>query len=103
VHANAGPGGNFSRTGIFVTHVKADKEHAVHELLKLTGSDKKHTLAIGDGNNDLPLFRAAGVKVAMGNASKTLKAAADYVVPSVSEDGFAVAIRRYVLDTQATR
>jgi HAD superfamily hydrolase (TIGR01484 family) len=94
VHANNGPGGDFTRTGIQVTHFEADKEHAVRELLRLTGSDKEHTLAIGDGDNDLPLFRSANVKVAMGNASEALKAVADKVVPSVSEDGFAVAIRK---------
>jgi hydroxymethylpyrimidine pyrophosphatase-like HAD family hydrolase len=96
VHANAGPGGDFSRAGIQVTHVEADKEHAVRELLRLTSSDKEHTLAIGDGNNDLPLFRSANIKVAMGNASDALKAAADDIVPTVHEDGFAEMIRRYI-------
>lgn len=95
VHANAGPGGDFTRTGIQVTHIEADKEHAVRELLKLTGADKEHTLAIGDGNNDLPLFRSANLKIAMGNASELLKAEADEIVASVSEDGFAEAIRKF--------
>jgi hydroxymethylpyrimidine pyrophosphatase-like HAD family hydrolase len=33
----------------------------------------------------------------MGNAAPPLKAIADVVVPSVHEDGLAVAIERYVL------
>lgn len=97
VHANAGPGGDYSRTGIQVTHFQADKEHAVRELLRLLNVDKAHTLAIGDGNNDLPLFRGAAVKVAMGNASEQLKTAADHVVADVAHDGFASAIRQYAL------
>lgn len=96
-HGNPGPGGDFSHTGIHVTHVEADKEHAVRALLSILGIDKAHTLAIGDGENDLPLFRVAAIKVAMGNASDRVKALADYVVPDVHHDGFAVAMRKYVL------
>jgi HAD superfamily hydrolase (TIGR01484 family) len=96
VHSNNGPGGDFTRTGIQVTHFEADKEHAVKELLKILGMDKEHTLAIGDGDNDIPLFRAASIKVAMGNASDLLKAEADEIVASVNEDGFAEAIRKFV-------
>lgn len=97
VHANAGPAGDFSRTGVQVTQFEADKEHAVRELLRLTRTDKEHTLAIGDGDNDLPLFKSARLKVAMGNASEKLKAAADEIVPSVTDDGFAAAIKQFLL------
>lgn len=97
VHANAGPGGDFTRTGIQVTHFEADKEHAVKALLSLVGVDKEHTLAIGDGDNDLPLFNGAAVKIAMGNASEQLKTKADHIVASVDEDGFAEAVKRFVL------
>ncbi len=97
VHANAGPGGDFSRTGIQVTHFEADKEHAVNKLLSLLRVDKNHTLAIGDGDNDLPLFKGAKIKIAMGNASDVLKAAADHVVSSVIDDGFAEALRKYTV------
>lgn len=96
VHANAGPGADFSRCGIQITHAEADKQHAVSALLRLTGIDRDHTMAIGDGDNDLPLFRAAAVKVAMGNASDSLKSAADLVVADVSHDGFAEAVRAYM-------
>ena len=97
VHANHAPAGDTTRTGIQITHIEADKEHAVKKLLKIVRIDKAHTLAIGDGNNDLPLFNAAEVKVAMGNASELLKTAADYIVPSVQDDGFAEAIQTYAV------
>lgn len=99
VHGNAGPGGDYSRTGIQVTHFQADKEHAVVELLRLTGVDPEHTLAIGDGNNDLPLFRHAKLKIAMGNASDLLKTAADYTVARQEDGGFIEALRRFVIDS----
>jgi HAD superfamily hydrolase (TIGR01484 family) len=97
VHSNDGPGGDFSRTGIQVTHFEADKEHSVRELLRLFSVDKEHTLAIGDGDNDIPLFRGAKIKIAMGNASALLKAEADEIVPTVSEDGFAKMIRKFIV------
>jgi len=83
--------------GIMVTHHLADKYHGAAALHKLTGIPKENTLAIGDGVNDLPLFQHAAVKVPMGNATEELKAAADYVVASVEDDGFVEAIRRFVL------
>lgn len=41
------------------------------------GVDLGHTIAIGDGGNDIPLLRTAGYGVAMGNARPEVKAAAD--------------------------
>lgn len=52
------------------------------------------TAAIGDGVNDLELFAAAGVAVAMGNAAPSVKQAADWVTASNGEDGVAQAIYR---------
>ena len=47
---------------------------------------------IGDGDNDLDVVRVVGLGIAMGNATATLKAAADVVVGAVEADGLAEAI-----------
>ena len=57
----------------------------------------EETLAIGDSGNDLPMLRAAGVSVAMGNASEEVKAACDYVTGLCVDDGFADAVDKFVL------
>jgi HAD superfamily hydrolase (TIGR01484 family) len=80
-----------------ITDMNASKFHAVEALRELVHSNIDETLAIGDSVNDVPLFKAAGVKVAMGNAIDELKALADYVVAGVDEDGFAEAMERFVL------
>jgi Cof subfamily protein (haloacid dehalogenase superfamily) len=54
-------------------------------------------MAIGDGINDREMLQAAGWGVAMGHASKALKAVADAVTGNNSEDGAAQAIERYAL------
>ena len=83
---------------IQITDINADKFHAVAALRSIVNSTKEGTLAIGDSTNDLPLFKNAGVKVAMGNAMQALKDEADHVVGSVEEDGFSEAMERFVLN-----
>lgn len=75
----------------------ADKFHGVTALRQISKHKQEETLAIGDSGNDIPLFKAAGVKVAMGNATDELKSLADYVVADVDHDGFAEAMERFVL------
>lgn len=89
--------GELDYVGVQVNHAQADKFHGVDALRSILGIPKEHTLAIGDGDNDLSLFENAAVKIAMGNATEALKANADFVVDSVSEDGFAKAMKRFVL------
>jgi Cof subfamily protein (haloacid dehalogenase superfamily) len=43
--------------------------------------------AVGDDVNDVPMIRAAGLGVAMGNAVSEVKAAADRIAPSQADDG----------------
>lgn len=83
--------------GLQVTHAQADKSHGVTALCDMLSIAKAQTLGIGDGDNDLPLFENAGLKIAMGNATDGLKANADHIVGTLEEDGFAEAMERFVL------
>ncbi len=47
---------------------------------------------IGDMQNDLPMFAASGVSIAMGNATDDVKKAATHVTSSNQEEGFARAV-----------
>jgi len=82
---------------IDVTHAEATKMHGILEVAKLLNIDTKEIIGVGDGYNDFPLLMACGLKVAMGNAVDDLKAIADYVAPTVDEDGLADVIEKYVL------
>lgn len=50
-------------------------------------------LAVGDNDNDVSMIAAAGIGVAMGNATPAARAAADYVTASNKEGGVALAVR----------
>jgi hypothetical protein len=65
------------------------------------GIRREHVMAIGDGINDESMIVWAGLGVATGNAQDVLKAAADVVVESNAEDGFAKAIERFALKRAA--
>ncbi|NLM40885.1 MAG: HAD family hydrolase [Firmicutes bacterium] len=69
-----------------VSH-QVSKGQALKRACTYLGIDPADTVAFGDGENDLELFAAAGLKVAMGNAHPALRAAADYVTDSNDEDG----------------
>ena len=53
--------------------------------------------AFGDAKNDIEMLQTVGCGIAMGNASKEVKACADYICDSVQEDGVATGIETYIL------
>jgi Cof subfamily protein (haloacid dehalogenase superfamily) len=69
-------------------------DYVARELLNL---DASQIMTIGDNYNDVEMLAYAGWGVAMGNAPEPVKAYADWVAPSVDEDGVAVAIEKFVL------
>ena len=58
---------------------------------------QSEVLAVGDNDNDIPMIEWAGLGVAVGNASPAVKAIANWIAPSVKEDGAAVTIERLIL------
>ncbi|MDO8583167.1 MAG: HAD-IIB family hydrolase [bacterium] len=80
-----------------IRSIKADKEHGVHEIARLLNIKTDEIIGVGDGHNDISLLAACGLKIAMGNAIPEIKTMADYIAPSVEEDGLAHVIERFIL------
>lgn len=80
-----------------ITHAEATKQHAIHYVAKMLRIDTHEIIGVGDGYNDFPLLMACGLKVAMGNAVPELKKIADYIAPSVEDDGVADVIEKFIL------
>ena len=84
-------------TDLYISNAEATKLHSVVKYAHILGISKDEIIGIGDGYNDFPLLMACGLKVAMGNAVDELKEIADYVAPSVENDGVANVIEKYIL------
>lgn len=77
-------------------------EIAAHEMTKWSGVMRlaeswgiaaEEICAVGDDVNDLPMIRAAGLGVAMGNAVSELKSEAKKIAPTNDENGVAEVVR----------
>jgi Cof subfamily protein (haloacid dehalogenase superfamily) len=80
------------------THPAVNKSTAIDYVAReLLNIDTSQIMTIGDNYNDVEMLAYAGWGVAMGNAPDPVKAYADWVAPSVDEDGVAVAIEKFVL------
>lgn len=86
--------------GINIQHVNATKLHGVEIVLKALNINSKEAIGVGDSYNDFPLLMACGLKVAMGNAVEDLKVIADYIAPSVDEDGVVDVIEKFILNKE---
>ncbi|MXZ10540.1 MAG: HAD family phosphatase [Gemmatimonadetes bacterium] len=87
---------------IEIMHPDVNKGAALTAIANHIGGSLDEVMAVGDGNNDLPMLRAAGTGVLMHNAdAATHRAVAGENIlqtDHIENDGFAKAVRRYVLD-----
>jgi hypothetical protein len=80
-----------------VTHPLANKGTVVATLSKLLNFPPEQIVTIGDMPNDVLMFRKSGFSIAMGNSSDQVKAQASAVTDSNENEGFANAMRKFVL------
>ena len=69
----------------------------LREIARRDGIADAEIAAIGDDTNDAEMIAAAGMGIAMANAPRSIREAADYVTASNDEDGVARAIERFLL------
>ena len=70
----------------------------IEALYRLLAIPRSSIAVLGDMG--LAMFRRAGLSIAMGNASLEVKRQADYVTASNADDGFALAIERFILNSR---
>lgn len=73
------------------------KASGIDRVTEHLGIERRHTLAIGDSDNDLEMLQHAGVGIAMGNARQHVREAADEVTSSPEEGGVHEAFVRHGL------
>lgn len=82
--------------GIELSPSGASKARGLRELCAHLDIPVERSMAVGDGDNDLGVLRAAGLAVAMGNAIPEVRAVADAVTDDCDHDGAAKAIEKYM-------
>ncbi|MBV9392540.1 MAG: HAD family phosphatase [Verrucomicrobia bacterium] len=80
-----------------VTHPSANKGGVVDFLSCVYLIPKDSIATIGDMPNDVLMFKKSGMSIAMGNSSDEVKAQANFVTSSNEEEGFAMAMDKFVL------
>jgi len=82
-----------------VTHPEATKGWVVSYLSEHLNIPPEQIATLGDMPNDVLMFEKSGMSIAMGNASAEVQAQANFVTASNQEEGFAIAIDRFILKT----
>lgn len=84
----------FSLDTVKKTVSKGNAVKILQEKLQLTDVP---SYAFGDGPNDLALFEACDIKIAMGNAVDVLKEKADFITKKNTEGGIVHALKHFEL------
>lgn len=80
------------------SHMKSNKGDAVRYMADFYKVPVENTVAVGDEENDCPMIEAAGVGVAMANASDVAKKSADYVTARDNNHaGISEVIEKFIL------
>lgn len=80
------------QNGLEVNQRGVEKGAGFQALCRYLGVSREETAAVGDGPADIPLFRSAGLSIAMGNANPDVQKHANLVAPDNDSDGAAWAI-----------
>jgi Cof subfamily protein (haloacid dehalogenase superfamily) len=84
-----------------ITHPQANKGEVVRFFSQFFGVQGTQVATLGDMPNDVSMFKASGLSIAMGNSDDFVKSSALEVTDSYDDDGFAHAIEK-VLKKQAS-
>ena len=81
------------------SHMKSNKGDAVRFMADFYKVPMADTIAVGDEENDCPMIEAAGVGIAMANASPVVRNVADYVTErDNNHSGIAEVIEKFVFN-----
>ncbi|KIL49486.1 Cof-type HAD-IIB family hydrolase [Jeotgalibacillus soli] len=75
------------------------KGESLNHLIQKLGIKQEEVIAVGDSYNDLTMIKFAGLGVAMGNAPEDIKAIADHITDTNMNDGVALVVENFILNS----
>lgn len=81
--------------GVDLIPAGGGKAVGIQKVLEYYGIDRSETIAFGDGENDIDMFHAVNISVAMGNAADSVKRESIYVTTDVDDDGIYKALKHF--------
>ncbi|MBP3628821.1 MAG: HAD family phosphatase [Anaerotignum sp.] len=85
---------------IEITSLYATKAKALEKLCEVLGFTRENALAMGDGDNDMPMIQFAGIGVAMANGEEHIKQAADIIADDCNDFGAAKILEQIIESKQ---
>ena len=89
------PTGELHSLGVFAWG--ADKGSALGTVLTKLSVPPDCAMAIGDNDNDLPMFEFTAYRVGMGNGTAEIRRMANIIAPTNEDEGVAWVLEKYVL------
>jgi hydroxymethylpyrimidine pyrophosphatase-like HAD family hydrolase len=87
----------YNRGALMLLPGGVSKGSGVQHVLRFLGLSPHDVLALGDAENDLPLFEACGFSGCPGNSIAAVRERVDWVFPGGAGDGIAAAITEQIL------
>ena len=72
-----------------------DKYAGILKMTEMVGGKEEDIVVVGDGLNDISMFKKAPFGIAMGNACDEVKAEADYITDDAEHDGIYNACKHF--------
>ncbi len=88
---------NWGNFGCDVVPNGRSKASGIKTIIELMNYNYDLTYAIGDSDNDVPMFKAVKTSIAMNNGSINAKNAATFITDDVQNDGVKKAIDNYII------
>lgn len=86
----------YDRYRLDINNHNVSKGIAITKLLDYLNIKKENSLCFGDYFNDMDMFNACGIKVAVENACDKLKEKSDYITSSNDDNGVAEFLDKYL-------
>lgn len=87
----------WQKGGADILPTGTSKARGITDICRYFNIPVAHTMAFGDGLNDIEMLQHVGIGIAMGDGWQQLKAVADYVTDNMDKNGIQKALQHFAV------